>query len=55
MFEDYDDRNNSLFGLAFAQWETKSLDPTIYKQVKEIIETQRIKICNQNQIRTSHV
>jgi hypothetical protein len=39
MFEDYDDRNNSLFGLAFAQWETKSLDPTIYKQVKEIIET----------------
>jgi hypothetical protein len=39
MFEDYDDRNNSLFGLALAQWETKSVDPTVYKQVKEIIET----------------
>lgn len=39
MFSDYDDRNNSLFGLAFAQWETKSLDPTILKQVKEIIES----------------
>ena len=39
MFDDYDDRNNSLFGLALAQWETKSLDPTVYKQVKEIIET----------------
>jgi hypothetical protein len=39
MFEDYDDRNNSLFGLALAQWETKSLDPTVYKQVKEIIES----------------
>ncbi len=39
MFNDYDDRNNSLFGLAFAQWETKSLDSNIYKQVKEIIET----------------
>ena len=39
MFNDYDDRNNSLFGLALAQWETKSLDPIVYKQVKEIIET----------------
>ena len=39
MFEDSDDRNNSLFGLALAQWETKSLDQTIYKQVKEIIES----------------
>lgn len=39
MFNDYDDRNNSLFGLSFAQWETKSLDPTIFKQVKEIIES----------------
>ena len=39
MFDDYDDRNNSLFGLALAQWETKSLDQTIFKQVKEIIET----------------
>ncbi len=39
MFSDYEDRNNSLFGLALAQWETKSLDPTIFKQVKEIIAT----------------
>lgn len=39
MFEDSDDRNNSLFGLALAQWETKSLDQSIYKQVKEIIES----------------
>lgn len=39
MFNDYDDKNNSLFGLALAQWETKSLDPTVYRQVKEIIET----------------
>jgi len=39
MFDDYDDKNNSLFALALAQWETKSLDPTVFKQVKEIIET----------------
>lgn len=39
MFNDYDDKNNSLFGLALAQWETKSLDQKVYRQVKEIIET----------------
>lgn len=39
MFNDNDDRNNCLFGLALAQWETKSLDPTVYKQIKEIVET----------------
>ena len=39
MFEDYDDRNNSLFGLILAQWETKSIDSEIFKQVKEIIES----------------
>ncbi len=39
MFNDYDDKHNSLFGLALAQWETKSLDPTILNQVKEIIES----------------
>ncbi len=39
MFNDNDDRNNSLFGLALAQWETKLLDSTVYKKVKEIIET----------------
>ena len=39
MFNDFDDRNNCLFALALAQWETKSLDPIIYNQVKEIIES----------------
>ena len=39
MFADYDDRNNSLFGLALAQWETKSLDAIVLEQVKEIIES----------------
>ena len=39
MFNDYDDCNNSLFGLALAQWETKSLDQTIFEKVKEIIES----------------
>ncbi len=34
---DPDDRHNALFGLALAQWETKSLDSDIYKNVKEII------------------
>jgi len=41
MFNDDDDRNNSLFGLALAQWETKSLDPIVYKLVKEIIENNK--------------
>lgn len=40
-FEDSDDRNNSLFGLALAQWETKCLEPTIFKEVKQIIETDK--------------
>lgn len=39
MFNDYEDKNNSLFGLALAQWETKSLDPIVYKKIKEVIET----------------
>jgi hypothetical protein len=38
-FEDYDERNDSLFALALAQWETKVVDKTIFKQVKEIIES----------------
>nr|WP_298996055.1 hypothetical protein [uncultured Allomuricauda sp.] len=38
-FSDSDDRNNSLFGLALAQWETKSLEPEILKEVKEIIDS----------------
>jgi len=38
VFEDFDDRYDSLFGLALAQWETKSLDPKIYEKVKNIVE-----------------
>ncbi|WP_242206688.1 hypothetical protein [Aestuariivivens insulae] len=38
-FSDSEDRNNSLFGLALAQWETKSLEPEILKEVKEIIDS----------------
>lgn len=38
-FSDSDDRNNSLFGLALAQWETKSLELEILMQVKEIIDS----------------
>ena len=37
MFDDYEDQYNSLFGLALAQWETKSLEVKVIKQVKEII------------------
>jgi hypothetical protein len=39
MFADFNDRNNALFGLALAQWETKSLDAEISSQVKSIIES----------------
>ncbi|MDR3714184.1 MAG: hypothetical protein P4L51_15305 [Puia sp.] len=39
MFNDYDDRNNCLFGLALAQWETKALDLKVFQQVKEIIDS----------------
>jgi hypothetical protein len=38
-FQDSDDRNNSLLGLALAQWETNCLEPKIYKEVKEIIDS----------------
>jgi len=41
-FQDYlqdsEDRNNSFFGLALAQWETKSLKKETSKAVEEIIE-----------------
>ncbi len=37
-FEDYEDKNNSYFGLALAQWETKSLQPEIHNEVKNLIE-----------------
>ena len=36
-FNDSDDRNNSLIGLALAQWETKSLEPQLFEQIREII------------------
>ncbi len=41
MFEDYDDRHNSLFALALAQWETKCLDVKLFEEVKNIIETDK--------------
>jgi len=34
-----DDCNNFWFALALAQWETKSLDLTVFEKVKEIIES----------------
>jgi hypothetical protein len=34
-----DNYHNTLFGLALAQWETQSLNDTVFKQVKEIIES----------------
>ena len=37
-FNDSDDRNNSLFGLALAQWETKCLEKEVFDSVKSIIE-----------------
>src|SRR5690348_15619208 len=40
-FSDHDDRNNSPFGLALAQWETQSLEPVIYQQVKAIIDSEK--------------
>ena len=39
VFEDEEERHSSLFALALAQWETKTLDPLIYGQVREIIES----------------
>ena len=41
MFNDYDDKNNCLFGLALAQWETKSSDSKVYNLVKNIIESEK--------------
>lgn len=38
-FNDSDDRNNSLIGLALAQWETKSLESKLFEQVKGLITT----------------
>ncbi|WP_439696526.1 hypothetical protein ACFGVS_28375 [Mucilaginibacter sp. AW1-7] len=38
-FEDEDTRNNALFALAFAQWETKAQAPDLLKSVQDIIAT----------------
>jgi hypothetical protein len=39
MFKDEDLKNNCLFGLGLALWETKSLDEKLFRQIKETIET----------------
>ena len=36
-FKDYEDSNNSWFALAYAQWETKSLEPSVLEKVSSII------------------
>jgi hypothetical protein len=41
LFKDEDDRNNALFALALAQWETNALDPTIYSSVRDIIQSEQ--------------
>jgi hypothetical protein len=38
MFGDPDDKNNALFALALAQWETKSEQADVFKEVRQIIE-----------------
>jgi hypothetical protein len=37
-FNDTDDKNNALFGLAKAQWETKALDKETFEKVKDVID-----------------
>ncbi len=41
LFNDNDDKNNALFGLALAQWETKVLDPEIFNQIKDIVQNSK--------------
>jgi len=38
-FNDSDNRNNAWIGLALAQWETKSLETDLYREIKELIES----------------
>jgi hypothetical protein len=38
-FEDHECKNNCLFGLALAQWETKSLGLEVFNKVKQIVES----------------
>lgn len=41
MFDDPDERNNALFALALVQWETKSQDAEVYREVRGIIESNK--------------
>jgi hypothetical protein len=38
-FNDTDDKNNALFGLGKAQWETKTLDKETFEKIKEVINS----------------
>lgn len=38
-FVEHDDQYDSYFALAFAQWETQSLEPTLLKKVEQYIES----------------
>lgn len=38
-FADSEDSNSSWLALAYAQWETKSLDPDVFDKVRSIIES----------------
>lgn len=38
-FNDYEDSNSSWFALAYAQWETKSLEKSVYEKVLSIIKS----------------
>jgi hypothetical protein len=40
-FQNSDDKNNALIGLALAQWETKCLDPELLKAIREIVENNK--------------
>ena len=38
-FNDYEDSNNTWFALAYAQWETKSLEASVFEKVSSIIKS----------------
>jgi hypothetical protein len=40
LFIDTDDKNNALFGLSKAQWETKTLDKKTLDEVREVIKSE---------------
>lgn len=41
LINSYEDENNFWFALAMAQWQCRSLDPELYQQVKQIVETSK--------------